>query len=81
MSQQYGTQKTEKKKMLYIPEGFAHGFQTLADNTEILYQMSKFFYPECARGIRWNDPLFSIEWPCYDRIISEKNQQYQDVIG
>ena len=71
----------ENKKMLYIPEGFAHGFQTLADNTEVLYQMSEFFHPECARGIRWNDPLFSIEWPYDERIISEKDQQYQDVIG
>ncbi len=49
--------------MLYVPEGFAHGFQTLEDDTEVFYQMSEFYAPECARGVRWNDPAFGIEWP------------------
>src|SRR4029077_17047096 len=48
-------------RMRYIPERFAHGFQTLEDNTEVFYQMSEFFAPECARGIRWNDPAFRIQ--------------------
>ncbi len=66
----------ENHKMLYIPEGFAHGFQSLADNTEVFYQMSAFYHPECARGIRWDDPAFKIEWPQNERIISEKDLQY-----
>ena len=49
--------------MLYVPKGCAHGYQTLEDNTEIFYQMSEFYHPEAARGIRWNDPAFGIQWP------------------
>ncbi|HID97614.1 MAG TPA: dTDP-4-dehydrorhamnose 3,5-epimerase [Thermodesulfobacteriaceae bacterium] len=60
--------------MLFIPEGFAHGFQTLADNTEIFYQMSEFFSPEHARGVHWSDPDFNITWPEKITIISEKDQ-------
>jgi len=66
----------ENYKMLYIPEVFAHGFQTLEDNTEIFYQMSESYHPECARGIRWNDPTFNIKWPVDEQIISEKDLQY-----
>ncbi|RUT33267.1 dTDP-4-dehydrorhamnose 3,5-epimerase [Paenibacillus zeisoli] len=65
------------RKMLYIPAGFAHGFQTLEDNTEVSYQMNEFYHPECARGIRWDDPLFNIDWPITDQIImSEKDRAY-----
>ncbi len=64
------------RQMLYIPEGFAHGFETLEDNTEIFYQMSNFFHPESARGIRWDDPEFGIEWKLTDKIISEKDLNY-----
>ena len=53
----------ENGKMLYVPEEFAHGFQTLEDNTEVFYQMSQFYAPEHARGVRWNDPAFGIAWP------------------
>lgn len=53
----------ENRKALYIPEGFAHGFQTLEDDTEVLYQMSEFYHPESVRGLRWNDPQFGIVWP------------------
>lgn len=73
-----GVELTAKNRtMLYIPEGFAHGFQTLEDNTELSYQMSEFFAPEQARGIRWNDPAFKIKWP-YEQptVISAKDQQY-----
>lgn len=68
----------ENRKMLYIPEDFAHGFQTLADNTEIFYQMSQFYHPEAARGVRWDDPAFGVEWPVtvQGRIISAKDQAY-----
>jgi len=68
----------ENRKMLYIPEGLAHGFQTLEDHTEVLYQMSEFYHPECARGVRWNDPAFGIDWPLNVQIISIRDQQYPD---
>jgi dTDP-4-dehydrorhamnose 3,5-epimerase len=68
-------------QMLYIPEGFAHGFQTLEDNTEVFYQMSEAYHPECAAGVRWNDPAFGIDWPADDRTISSKDQNYPDFIG
>ena len=51
------------RKMIYIPEGCAHGFLTLEDDTEVFYQMSEFYHPEAARGVRWNDPAFRIAWP------------------
>ena len=64
-------------RMLYIPEGFAHGFQTLEDESEVFYQMSEYFHPESARGYRWNDPAFGIKWPQADqRIISARDASY-----
>jgi dTDP-4-dehydrorhamnose 3,5-epimerase len=66
------------RAMLYIPEEFAHGFQTLEDNSEVLYQMSQVFAPESARGVRWNDSAFGIEWPLEDPIIIERDAQYPD---
>ncbi len=71
----------ENYKMLYVPEGFAHGFQTLEDNTVVFYQMSEFYHPECARGVRWDDPVFGIEWPLLNPIISEKDKKYPDFIN
>lgn len=68
----------ENRKMLYIPEGFAHGFQTLEDNTEVFYQMSEFYHPESVRGVRWNDPLFGINWPLEVTVISQKDQEYDN---
>jgi dTDP-4-dehydrorhamnose 3,5-epimerase len=65
-------------KMLYIPESLAHGFQTLVDETEVFYQMSEFHHPECARGIRWDDPAFGINWPLVNPIISKKDKMYRD---
>jgi dTDP-4-dehydrorhamnose 3,5-epimerase len=65
-------------KMLYIPEGFAHGFLTLEDNTEIFYQMSMVYVPAAARGVRWNDPTFGIEWPRAVQVISERDRDYAD---
>jgi dTDP-4-dehydrorhamnose 3,5-epimerase len=61
-------------KMLYVPETFAHGFQTLEDDTEVFYQMSEFYHPECAKGFRWDDPTFSIEWPLPNPILSVKDR-------
>jgi dTDP-4-dehydrorhamnose 3,5-epimerase len=64
----------ENRHMLYIPEGCAHGFLTLMDNTEVFYQMSEFFYPELARGVRFDDPAFQIVWPEKIEVISERDQ-------
>jgi dTDP-4-dehydrorhamnose 3,5-epimerase len=61
-------------RALYIPGGFAHGFQTLSDSTEVFYQMSEFYHPESARGVRWNDPTFGIIWPIPNPIISERDK-------
>ena len=64
----------ENRRALYIPRGFAHGFQTLADDAEVFYQMSEFYHPECARGIRWDDPAIGIRWPLADPIVSERDR-------
>lgn len=64
--------------MLYVPEGFAHGYQTLVDNTEIFYQMSEYYHPESARGLRWDDPRPGIEWPLPLSVISERDRSYAD---
>lgn len=66
------------RRMIYVPEGCAHGFQTLRNDTEVLYQMSEFHEPGCARGIRWDDPAFGVDWPAADRIISEQDRGYPD---
>jgi dTDP-4-dehydrorhamnose 3,5-epimerase len=66
------------RQMIYIPEGFAHGFLTLEDKTEIFYQMSEFYHPELSRGVRWNDPAFQIAWPAEPKVISERDQSYTD---
>lgn len=72
----------ENRHMLYIPKGFAHGFQTLIDNTEIFYQMSEFYHPESVRGVRWNDPIFGIQWPAVDMaILSDRDRNWPDYMG
>ena len=70
--------KSDDLKMLYIPEGFAHGFQTLEDDTEVFYQMSNWFSPEHAQGIRWNDEEFNIEWPIKPTEISQKDANWHN---
>jgi dTDP-4-dehydrorhamnose 3,5-epimerase len=70
----------ENRKMLYIPEQFAHGFQTLVDEVEVFYQMSEFYAPECARGFRWDDPTFAIHWPIPVSVISPKDKSYKDFV-
>lgn len=67
---------SDEHRMLYVPEGFALGFQTLEDNTELFYQMSQFFMPEFSRGIKWNDESFMISWPLEITVISEKDRSY-----
>jgi len=69
------------RKMLYVPERFAHGFQTLEDRTEVLYLITEFYSPEHARGVRWDDPAFAIAWPPAERIISYRDQTYPDFCG
>ena len=66
------------RRLLYVPEGFGHGFQTLEDNTALLYLMFEFYAPEYARGVRWNDPVFGIDWPISEPIISEKDRHLPD---
>ena len=79
-----GVELSEKNyRMLYVPEGFAHGFITLEDETEVTYQVSEFYTPGAEQGIRWDDPAFSIEWPLDPKIISEKDKSwlpYKDVV-
>lgn len=65
-------------RAVYVPEGCAHGFQTLEDDTEVLYQMSTFHAPSHYRGVRWDDPAFAIPWPPAERIISEQDCTYPD---
>ncbi len=69
----------ENRRMLYVPEGCAHGFQTLLPNTEAFYQVSAAYSPEAERGFRWDDAAFGIDWPeAGDRTISEKDEQWPD---
>ena len=63
-------------KMLYIPKGFAHGFQTLEDNTEISYNISQCYDPKSSKGVRWDDKEFGIKWPLKISIISQKDASY-----
>ena len=67
----------QNRKMLYIPEGFAHGFQALEDDTDVFYQMSEDYHTESARGVRWDDPAFGVVWPPIEkRIISSRDDAY-----
>ena len=72
------TLTAENRALLYVPEGFAHGFLTLADDTEIVYQMSAPFVAEAARGARWDDPPFGIEWPAPVQVIKDRDATYPD---
>ena len=64
------------RSMIYIPEGFAHGYQTLEDSTEVLYQISEYYHPESARGFRFDDPVFGVKWPLPVSVISERDRSY-----
>jgi dTDP-4-dehydrorhamnose 3,5-epimerase len=68
----------DNRRMLYVPEGMAHGFQTLEDDTEVLYQMTEFHDSESDRGVRWDDPAFRIDWPSADRIMSERDRAFPE---
>ena len=66
--------------MVHVPDGFAHGFQTLEDGTEIFYEMSQAYVPESSRGVRWNDPVFGIDWPLEVTAINERDRLYPDYV-
>ena len=68
----------ENRLSLYIPRGFAHGFQTLLDDSEVFYQVSAYYEPSSAGGVRWNDPAFGIEWPEATRTIIARDNKYPD---
>jgi dTDP-4-dehydrorhamnose 3,5-epimerase len=75
----FGVELTEdNRKMLYVPENFAHGFETLTDDVEVTYQVTQFYMPGHEKGIRWNDPSFRIEWPLVISVISEKDKNWPD---
>ncbi len=78
-TQWFGVELTaENYKMLYVPENFGHGFQTLKDDTEVTYQVSQFYTPGSERGIRWDDPAFGIDWPLAVQVISDKDKNWPD---
>jgi len=81
--QSFGVELTpENRKMFCVPKGFAHGYLTLQDNTEVLYQVSEFYTPGSEKGIRWNDPAFNLKWPqMANLILSEKDQNWPDFSG
>lgn len=75
----FGTElSAENRRALYIPEGFAHGFITLRADSEVFYQMSSLYVPGAARGYRWDDPAFGIDWPLAPVVMSAKDRAYDD---
>ncbi len=72
------TLSADEPAMLYVPAGCAHGFLTLADATEVLYQVSVPHVPAAARGIRWNDPTFAVAWPERPRVMSARDREFAD---
>jgi dTDP-4-dehydrorhamnose 3,5-epimerase len=71
----------ENRLQLYIPRGCAHGYQTLVDGVEVLYQMSEVYSPDHADGVRWDDPAFGISWPGANPIMNERDRHYPDFAG
>jgi dTDP-4-dehydrorhamnose 3,5-epimerase len=78
----YGTElSAANRRMLFVPVGLAHGFQTLLAESEVLYQMGHAYVPQAARGVRWDDPAFAIEWPAPasgSRTMSDGDATYPD---
>jgi dTDP-4-dehydrorhamnose 3,5-epimerase len=71
----------ENGRQLYIPKGFAHGFQALSDDCQVGYLISEFYAPEASTGVRWNDPAFGIEWPLPVAAMSDKDKAWADFVG
>jgi dTDP-4-dehydrorhamnose 3,5-epimerase len=77
----WGVELTAENRLaLYIPEGCAHGFLTLADDSEVHYQMSEFYAPESALGVRWDDPAFGIDWPAEVAVMNDRDRGYPDFV-
>ncbi len=75
----FGAELTaDNRTMMYVPKGFAHGFITLGEDTEVLYLVTEFYSPELERGIRWNDPAFNIKWPSKPAVVSERDRNHPD---
>jgi dTDP-4-dehydrorhamnose 3,5-epimerase len=81
MRHQAVTLDMDNHLMIYVPEGFAQGFLTLEDRTEVYYQMSEYYVPGHARGVRWDDPAFGVEWPFDPRVILDRDAGYPDFEG
>jgi dTDP-4-dehydrorhamnose 3,5-epimerase len=80
--QWFGTElSASNRRMVFIPAGFAHGFQCVTDDAEVFYQMSEFYHPECARGLRWDDPQLGIDWPIPNPVISQRDRSYPLLTG
>lgn len=78
----YGVELSPQNRlMLYVPKGFAHGYQTLTEGSEVFYQVSDFYHSGSDDGVRWNDPAFSIHWPIEVAVISEKDRAFPDFVG
>jgi dTDP-4-dehydrorhamnose 3,5-epimerase len=76
------TELTENNHhLLYVPEGFAHGYQTMTPQTEVFYQVSAFYHPASERGIRWDDPAFGIEWPLPITVVSKKDASHPNWVA
>ncbi|MDA0256700.1 MAG: dTDP-4-dehydrorhamnose 3,5-epimerase [Chloroflexi bacterium] len=75
------TLTSQNRRMLYVPEGCAHGFLTLEDDTEALYQVSEFYTPDAESGFRWDDPAFDIRWPRTPAVISQKDEVWAPLAG
>lgn len=76
----YGVElSASNRNMLYAPEGVAHGYITLEDNSEIFYQISELYHPECAKGVRWDDPAFGVKWPAKPSVIADRDVNYKDL--
>jgi len=71
----------QNRTMLFVPKGFAHGFQTLTDNAEVFYMMSEFYHKECTKGIRWDDRAFGIKWPNEAMVLSNKDRFFRNFIS
>jgi dTDP-4-dehydrorhamnose 3,5-epimerase len=78
--QWFGIELTRQNlRMIYVPEGFAHGYQTLADDTDVFYQVSAYYHQESASGVRWDDPTIAIDWPLQISVISERDRKLPSV--
>ena len=70
--------RRQRHVALFVPAGFAHGFLTLSDDTDVYYHMGEFYRPDAARGLRWDDPALAIDWPVEPAVISERDAAYPD---